>query len=224
MTDGVPAPTLEFLKELPIQDLEGFLKACETLRAYLYETNETFNLTAIPKEQYWTKHVADSASLAGAMPKIATAGYELGDLGCGAGFPSLVLAAAFPRLRVTAIDSTLKKVEFVKRAAALMGLRNLSTVHGRANELARQRQWKRRFSVITARAVSGLPTIIREAGGLLTDAGIIAVYRTPKQADEELQALETSDDIDREWDIAPTQPFELPEEGAGERLFLLCTR
>jgi len=223
MTEAPPA-TRSFIESLPIQDLEGFFKTCAEFGDYLYKTNETFNLTAIPPEQYWTKHVADSASLSLAIPKLATAGYELGDLGCGAGFPSLILAAAFPRLRVTAIDSTLKKVEFVKRAATLLGLRNLSTIHGRANELGRQKLWKRRFSVVTARAVSGLPTIIRESEGILSDAGIVAVYRTPKQADEELQALESSKEISGDWDIAPTEPFELPDGDAGERLFLLCAR
>ena len=108
-----PSPEcLEFLKRHVAEERFGaFLQACSTFQEILYETNKTMNLTRIPPEEFWSKHIADSVSIAPYL----NGKFNLCDVGCGAGFPSLPLAAAFPELQVTAVDSTRKKIDFVNQ-------------------------------------------------------------------------------------------------------------
>jgi len=95
-----PSPEcLEFLKRHVAEErFDAFLQACSTFQEILYETNKTMNLTRIPPEEFWSKHIADSVSIAPYL----NGKFNLCDVGCGAGFPSLPLAAAFPELQVTA--------------------------------------------------------------------------------------------------------------------------
>lgn len=223
MITPIPQEIAEFVKPFGVQDMDFFAKACQKLGECLYTVNETTNLTAIPPEQFWYKHVADSLSVASAIPEIQTWSCDLGDIGCGAGFPSLVLAAAFPKMRITAIDSTLKKITFVEETAMAMGLKNLRAEHGRGNELGRQRQWRGRFKFMTARAVGALQKLLREDGELLPKEGVFAIYRTPKQCQEELDALKANPADGAGWRISATDVFTLPGE-AGQRNFLLCRK
>jgi len=219
----IPQETLEFLKTFSLPNLDAFVEACSKLGDELYRVNETTNLTAIPPEQFWTKHVADSLSVSNAIPEIKKWSCDLGDIGCGAGFPSLVLAAAFPHLKISSIDSTLKKLTFVEETASAMHLRNLRTEHARGIELGRQRQWRGRFKFMTARAVGALPKLLSETSLLVCKEGVLAVFRTPKQCQEELDALAKTPSDGAGWRIMATEPFDLPGE-AGQRNFILCRR
>ena len=95
----------------------------------MLEENAKYNLTAITDVQgIVLKHYADSVSLAAHLPK----GASLLDVGTGAGFPTLPLAICRPDLRITAIDSTDKRVRYVEESARLLGLENVTAVTARA--------------------------------------------------------------------------------------------
>ena len=203
-----------------VADPEGFSAQCERLREILSEANKTVNLTRITEpEEFAIKHVADSLSIAREFPELTTEYMKLADIGCGAGFPSLVLAMAFPNLRITAIDSTGKKTAFVERAAAELGLRNIRVVHGRSNELNRRPQFRHQFDVVTARAVAAAPIIYLDACDFTKRKnGRFILYKTPQQAEKDLPALAIAcRKAPVVWQT--TEVFELPE-GAGQRLFL----
>jgi 16S rRNA (guanine527-N7)-methyltransferase len=85
-------------------------------------------------------------------------GASLLDVGCGAGFPSLVLAILRPDLSITALDSTEKRVRYVASAAALLGLVNLKAVCMRAEDGAKG-ELRESFDAVTARAVARLPIL-----------------------------------------------------------------
>lgn len=122
----------------------------------LQEVNAHTNLTAITEEDgILYKHIADSLKIAPLIPKNA----KILDVGCGGGFPSLPLAIARPDISVTALDSTEKKVNYVKESAALLGLDNLSTRYGRAEDFAHDPTLRASFDVVTARAVAALPIL-----------------------------------------------------------------
>lgn len=196
---------------------DAFLEKMRLLQGFLYETNEKFNLTALPPEAFWSKHVADSLSLIRAFPDLGEKPFALLDLGCGAGFPSLVLAAAFPLLKVTAVDSTGKKISFVRSAAEKLSLENLSAIHGRGNELARKAPFKGAYDLVTARAVSSAENLVKESFSFLkVPGGVLAVYRTSSQLAQEKAFLDGNKHL--VW--RSTEPFSLPEN-AGTRLFLL---
>lgn len=208
-----PSPEcLEFLKRhVPEAQFDTFFRACSVFQDILYETNKTMNLTRIPPEEFWSKHIADSVSIAPYL----NGKFNLCDVGCGAGFPSLPVAAAFPELQVTAVDSTRKKIDFVNRAAEAMELENLEALHARANELAVAEDYHHHFDIVTARAVADSMKLIREVSGLLRKEACLHVYRTPDQRDREKPELQKL-----ALRFRCTGTFELPDS-AGTRLFMI---
>ena len=208
-----PSPEcLEFLKRHVAEERFGaFLQACSTFQEILYETNKTMNLTRIPPEEFWSKHIADSVSIAPYL----NGKFNLCDVGCGAGFPSLPLAAAFPELQVTAVDSTRKKIDFVNRAAEAMELENLEALHARANERSAAEDYHHHFDIVTARAVADSMKLVREVSGLLRKDAFLHVYRTPDQRDREKPELQKL-----ALRFRCTDTFELPDN-AGTRLFMI---
>jgi len=215
---SIPAPSAEtcgFFRKCLNADPGPFIAKMELLGNYLYEINRQMNLTAIPEEKFWSLHVADSLSPVLYFPELFRAGRSILDLGCGGGFPSLVLAAAFPQIQVTALDSTRKKVDHVNASAEKLPLPNLHAIHGRGNELARKPPFKANYDAVFARAVASADILIREALGFLRPNGSLIVFRTTEQYDSELDFL-------KKWkkgSFKATETFELPD-GAGSRMFL----
>lgn len=134
---------------------DEFAARFESLTALLAEANKKMNLTAIREEkEIILKHYADCLLAARLLPGRG----RLLDVGCGGGFPTLPLAIVCPELSVTALDSTAKKLVFVKDAARALGL-NVETLSGRAEELGSDRRFRERFDAVTARAVAELPVL-----------------------------------------------------------------
>ena len=201
----------EFARFCHVPDSGAFAEKCEKLRLLLEEANLHVNLTRITgKEEFELKHAADSLLIARFFPEIASGAHAVADLGCGAGFPSLILALAFPELELLAIDGTLKKLRFVESAATSLGLGNVHTVHGRIEELNRQTEFRRRFDFVTARAVAASPELARKASGFPRKGGRFVFYKTPGQAAEEMPLL------GERWRTTPE--FELP--GCGARVLV----
>ena len=215
---SLPAPeaeTVVFFRKCLGSEPGSFIEKMKILGEFLYEMNLQVNLTAIKEDRFWNLHAADSLSPALYFPDLFRSPHRIADLGCGAGFPSLVLAAAFPEIRITSIDSTRKKIDFVNAAAEKMGLHNLRGIHGRGNELARKPPFKNGFDAVFARAVASAEILIREAGGFIGGKGSLIIFRTPEQYDSELDFL-------KKWKkgtFRNTEVFELPGH-AGRRLFL----
>ena len=104
------------------------------LTVRMLEENEKYNLTAITEpNKIILNHFADCATLASRLKKGAT----VVDVGCGAGFPTLPLAIVRPDLKIRAIDSTAKRVNYVSETAALLGLDNVTAEVLRAEDAGR---------------------------------------------------------------------------------------
>ena len=113
--------------------------------------NEKYNLTAIKEpKKIILNHYADCATLAARLPKKCS----VADVGCGAGFPTLPLAILRDDLKITAIDSTEKRVRYVAETAELLGLTNVSAIAMRAEDGGKSAEYRERFDVVTARAVA----------------------------------------------------------------------
>lgn len=205
-----------FAASAQVADAEIFAEKCEALRILLEKVNQEVNLTRITgKEDFELKHAADSLLLTVAFPELAAKKVHIADIGCGAGFPSLILAMAFPHWQITAIDSIGKKVNFVKLAAETLGLTNLTAIQGRAVELNRKAEFQKKFDIVTARAVAPSPKIYRETDKFTKNHGKWIFYKTPGQAAEELPELQKSKSI--QWEVSPE--IALPGD-AGTRLFV----
>ena len=212
-----------FARECGVAEAEHFAARCEELRQFLEVVNRVTNLTRIIEpEDFQLKHVADSLSIAKFFPELRTESLRIADIGCGAGFPSLVLAMAFPALKITAIDSTGKKIDFVTAAAEEFHLTNLRAVHGRSSELNRMPEFRNRFDIVTARAVATAPKIVGDAPDFPKRDGRFILYKTPAQAEEDLPELKRlAAKFQRQWHVEG--PFALPGD-CGERCFLTSGR
>ena len=122
----------------------------------MLEVNKSMNLTAITDvDGLILRHYVDSVSV---LPYISE-GASVIDIGCGAGFPTLPLAIMRPDLKILALDGTAKRIEYVKSTAKMLGLDNVSAISARAEELARDKDYRESFDFATARAVAALPVL-----------------------------------------------------------------
>ena len=113
------------------------------------------NLTAITEpREFAIKHIIDSLS---AWDDEIFQGVEtLADVGTGAGFPAIPLKIFKPQLKLCLIDSLAKRTEFLKKVVAELELENVEIIHGRAEDLSKQKTFRERFDVVTSRAVARL--------------------------------------------------------------------
>lgn len=150
----------------------------------LVETNKVMNLTAITDEDgVIFKHIVDSLMISPHVPQ----GASLVDVGCGAGFPALPLAIMRPDLQICALDSTEKRVRYVARTAEELGLANVRTVVGRAEELAHTAEYREAFDCATARAVAAMPMLVELTLPLVKVGGSLVAMKA-RGAREELEA------------------------------------
>lgn len=120
----------------------------------LLTCNQVMNLTAITEPQdVALKHFADSIALSSFLPSLDC---RMIDVGTGAGFPSIPLAIVHPSLRIVAMDSTAKRIRFLRESAEVLSLPNLGGMIGRAEEIGTDPDFRERFDVATARAVAEL--------------------------------------------------------------------
>lgn len=151
---------------------EDSIDALEAYYDAVIEANKEFNLTSITaKDEFVVKHLIDSIAGVGFIPKDAS----LIDVGSGGGFPSFPIAAVREDVSVTALDSTAKKMNFVGGTARFLGVKNLTTVSGRAEEC---KDLFSKFDVVTARAVSALPILLEICSPLIKVGGLMLAYKT----------------------------------------------
>lgn len=208
---------IQYALECNAADPQKFAAQAENLRDIILEANKSVNLTRITDPvEFMVKHVADSLAIGKFFPEEISNASEVADLGCGGGFPTLVLAMAYPHLHVTGIDSTGKKVRLVQETAGKLGLSNVSVIHGRVEELNRKKEFMHRFDIVTARAVAQGKILAKYASNMPKENGSFIFYKTPQQAAEDLETLR--------WLTTPA--YELPLD-MGTRVFLykrLCSR
>ncbi len=125
----------------------------------LKEWNEKINLTAITDDEgIATKHFLDCLLVSKAAE--FKNGMKIIDVGTGAGFPGLVIAAAYPDLSVTLLDSTGKKLKAVEAIAVAMGVENVEILHSRAEEAGKKAEYREQYDFATARAVAELRVLL----------------------------------------------------------------
>ena len=157
----------------------------ETLEAFarlVLERNKVMNLTAITDEVDFARlHLLDSAALL----KVADfAGKRVVDVGTGAGFPGMPLRILCDSVRMTLLDSTGKRVDFLREACDTLGLSAVECVHGRAEEFAAER--RESYDLATSRAVAALPVLCELCLPLVRLGGQFLAMKSAR-SDEELE-------------------------------------
>ncbi len=139
-------------------------------------------------ERAWRVHVADS--LTGIEVEALRTAARIADLGAGAGFPGLALAAALPAADVRLIESIGRKCEFMRRAIERSGLANAHVICARAeawSESPPPRGGREAHQAVTARAVGRLATVAELASPLLVEGGVLVAWKGRRRLDEELE-------------------------------------
>ncbi|HWV23896.1 MAG TPA: 16S rRNA (guanine(527)-N(7))-methyltransferase RsmG [Thermomicrobiales bacterium] len=157
-----------------------------TYRDMLHARNQVVNLTAVRDfEGIERRLVLESLRLLDRVRVLAASDApRIMDLGSGGGIPGVVLAIAMPEATFTLLDATGKKVAFLQDCIDEIGLPHARAVHGRAEELAHQLEWRGAFDVVTARAVTSLSALLELGLPFVRINGWLALPKGPEIDDE----------------------------------------
>ena len=144
----------------------------------LIEKNKVMNLTAITeREDVILKHFIDSLALARYV-KLWEKEYKIIDVGTGAGFPGIPLKIAFPNLQVTLFDSLNKRIKFLQEMIDTLKLKEITAVHGRAEEGARDKNMREKYDFAVSRAVANMAVLSEYCIPFVKVGGYFIPYKT----------------------------------------------
>ncbi len=198
-------------------------EALDAYRRY-WRLIERHNRTAglmgkLTEADFYLKHVADSLAALLAWGDLLERASGLADAGAGAGLPGIVLALALPQLHLTAIESNHVKADFIAAAAEALGLGGrVQVLARRSRELGHLPECRRRFEVVTARAVAPAEKLIREVRLLIAPGGSAILYKTPGSVAAEL-AVAQRECGKHGLSLETSSVIELPT-GTGSRQFI----
>lgn len=179
------------LSEMGWEIPDGVIERSCFYARMLTEWNERMNLTAIRnEEEVAIKHFVDSLTSCSLWP-IPT-GERWIDVGTGAGFPGLVVKLWNPGVSLTLLDAVKKRVVFLEAVVEELGLTNVQVVHGRAEDLGKERNFRETFDVAVARAVAQLSVLTELCVPFVRVGGRFIAMKGGSDSQEELAAADTA--------------------------------
>lgn len=158
----------------------------DTYYQLLTEKNKVMNLTAVTgKEDVAKKHFVDSLA---ALPYLRP-GARVIDVGTGAGFPGIPLLIMVPEMKLTLADSLNKRLLFLEDVLKALSL-NAEIVHGRAEDLGQNKEYREKYDVALSRAVAPLNVLLELTTPFVHSAGLAIAYKG--KTEEELPAAKNA--------------------------------
>lgn len=210
-----------FKKRLSEQGLDLSDNQCVQFETYyrtLVQWNKRMNLTAITEriDVYW-KHFFDS--LTPAFFVDLTACETVMDVGSGAGFPAFPLKIVFPHLRVTVVDSLKKRLLFLEEIRRLLQLKDVHTVHARAEDLGQQKNYREKYDFVTARAVARLNVLCEYCLPFTRIGGRFVAMKTDNAQEETAQAELAMSSLG--GSLMATHALQLPDDQGGRSIIIV---
>lgn len=151
----------------------------------LVEKNKVMNLTGITDfYEVMDKHFLDSISMCKAIGLDEKSTYEIIDVGTGAGFPGIPLKIMFPNLKITLLDSLLKRINFLEEVVAKLNLTDVELIHGRAEDFGKMDEYREKFDIVTSRAVANLSSLSEICIPFVKKEGLFISYKSDKLEEE----------------------------------------
>ncbi len=180
------------LEKLNIKISTEQLEKFEIYTKLLLEWNEKFNLTAIKShDEIIDKHYIDSLS----VKDFVSENGKMIDIGTGAGFPGVPLKIFYPETELVLVDSTQKKVNFLNVLIKELDLKNTTALHARAEELAKNPDYREKFDFVLSRAVANLRVLCElclpfaKIGGSFISLKGPSVFDELKEAEQTIKTL-----------------------------------
>lgn len=165
------------IKKLNIEATEDILHQYVAYYEMLVEKNKVMNLTAITDfEDYVVKHIMDSLSIVNTCN--LTKVHHVIDVGTGAGFPAIPLKIAYPHLQITMLDSLQKRIAFLNEVTESLKLKNMTAVHGRAEDLGHDPKYREKYDLCVSRAVANLATLSEYCIPFVKKGGFFISYKS----------------------------------------------
>jgi len=163
------------------EQIEKFIRYYDLI----IEWNEKINLTAITEyKDVMIKHFLDSVSIIKAVDMSSV--NSLIDIGTGAGFPGIPIKIMFPDIKITLLDSLKKRLNVLDLIIDELNLKDIYTIHGRAEDIARDPKYREKYDLCVSRAVANLSTLSELCIPFVKPNGKFVSYKSEK-ADEELE-------------------------------------
>lgn len=196
------------VKEYGLNLTEGQINDFNKYYELLVEWNKKINLTAItePKDVA-IKHMVDSLSCY--RKNLFRENTSLIDVGTGAGFPGLPLKIFCPSLKLTLLDSLNKRIKFLQLVVNELELKDVEIIHARSEEAARNKKYREKFDLATARAVARLPIVCEYCLPFVKEGGIFIALKGRQYEEETAEAQKAIKILGGE--ILDMMPVKLPE-------------
>lgn len=202
----------EMMKELNIEVTDQMKQQFDKYYELLVEWNKVMNLTGITEyDEVNSKHFIDSISIVKAMDVNSVE--SVIDIGTGAGFPGIPLKIVFPHIKVTLLDSLNKRIKFLNTVIDELGLEDICTIHGRAEDFAKKVEYREKYDLCVSRAVANLSTLSEYCLPYVKVNGYFMPYKSG-DIDEELNDSKTAVKI-LGGKIEDTVKFQLPGTDIG---------
>ncbi|WP_125713207.1 16S rRNA (guanine(527)-N(7))-methyltransferase RsmG [Companilactobacillus kedongensis] len=217
----------EFYQALSQRGIELSSEQKEQFQIYfheLVETNKVMNLTTITEEsQVYLKHFYDSLVLGFVDERILTDELSLCDIGSGAGFPSIPLKIVNPKLKITMVDSLNKRIKFLNDLSGKLNLTGINLVHGRAEELGKNKLYRENYDIVTARAVAAMNVLTELCLPFAKVGGEFIAMKSEKAPEELSEATYAIKILGGK--VGDQKSFELPNnEGVRNFIFVDKTK
>jgi 16S rRNA (guanine527-N7)-methyltransferase len=165
----------EGAKEFGVKLDDKMLQQLNTYKDTLMEWNKRVNLTAIEEDaDIAIKHFIDSLTV---IPYMRDEKINLMDVGTGAGFPGIPVKIVFKNIRLTLLDSLEKRINFLNELINILEIKDVLTIHGRAEDFGQNPKYREKFDVCTARAVAGLPVLLEYCLPFIKTGGIFIAMK-----------------------------------------------